>query len=167
MDLTGRIGTYYWAERSGETLMIRDVVSGLGDHIKGLVAVNVSWDSGVLQDVAGLPVGWHVRDGRAASPSIDDQVLATWPQSACCDGQWDEWYFFRTPPSTAEAGAFCNWGGMSLGDHQSLAYPGGLNLAEQLERLQPDVVIGEGRSLFVVARDDAVVAAFLALERKT
>jgi hypothetical protein len=166
MRATGQIGAYHWAERSGETLLLRDVVAGLGNHIKGLLAVNVSWDSGALQDVTELPVGWHLRGGRATSPPIDDQVLAVWPQSPCCEGQWDEWYFFRTPPDTVEASAFCNYGGMSLADHESLVFPGGLNLAEQLERLRPDLVIGEGGSLFVLAKDEAVIATFLALARE-
>jgi hypothetical protein len=167
IDATGQIGPYHWAERAGDTLTVRDVAVGLADHIKGLVAVNVSWDSGVLRDVTGLPVGWHVRGGRATSPPIDDHVLAGWPQSPCCDGRWDEWYFFRTPPDAVEAAAFCNYGGLSLADHESLAFPGGLDLAEQLRRLRPDLVIGEGLCLFVLATDEPVIATFLALTRGT
>jgi hypothetical protein len=80
MNERGRIGTYHWAEVPGERLQIKDVVRALGEHLRGLLAVNVSWDSGVLQELSPVPVGWAVRAGRVVSPPVDDSVLALWPQ---------------------------------------------------------------------------------------
>src|SRR6185503_19696047 len=114
MSATGRIGNYYWAEVPGERVDVRDVVRGIGSHLQGLSAVNVSWDSGKMQELAPLPAGWSVRDNHVVSPPIDDVLLTAWPQSACNSGRYDEWYFFRVVPDKLELQALCNWGGVSL-----------------------------------------------------
>jgi hypothetical protein len=161
MSATGRIGNYYWAEVPGERLDVRDVVRVLGSRLGGLRAVNVSWDSGRMQEHASLPPGWSVRDTHAVSPPLDEALLTAWPQSACNCGQYDEWYFFRVVPDKLELQALCNWGGISLASSSDLAFPGGFDLAAQLEASQPVVVVGEGAALFVISPDEATVREFL------
>jgi hypothetical protein len=161
MSATGRIGNYYWAEVPGESVDIRDVVRGMGSRLRGLSAANVSWDSGKMQELAPLPAGWSVRDDHAVSPPIDDALLTAWPQSACNSGRYDEWYFFRVVPDKLELQALCNWGGISLARSSDLAFPGGFDLAAQLETSRPEVVVGDGSALFVIATDEATVRQFL------
>jgi hypothetical protein len=45
---------------------------------------------------------------------------------------------------------------MSLEDGPDLAYPGGLDLQPQLDRCQPDLVIGHGKFVFAIAREPSV-----------
>src|SRR5262249_20770682 len=133
----------------------------LGSHLRGLSAVNVSWDSGKMQDLAAVPSGWSVRDSYVMSPPVDDSMLTDWLQPICNSGRYDEWYFFRVVPEILNLQAFCSWGGMSLASSGELAFPGGLDLAAQLEVSEPSVVVGTGSALFVIARDEATVRQFL------
>ena len=164
MTRAGRIGTYYWAETSGERMDVADVVRLLRPHLRGLTAVNVSWDSGKLQELAPVPAGWSIRDSHAVSPALDEALLTAWPQSACNSGRYDEWYFFRDVPQRLELQAFCNWLGTSLAGAADLAYPGGLDLARQLAVSAPSVVVGEGSALFVIAADEAIVHEIIRIE---
>ena len=106
--MRGRIGDYLWAEVSDETLDIRAVVAALSDQLRGLVAGNVSWDSGVGQELGSFPEGWKVASGRVVCPPLDDAVLQAWPQSTCNDGRYDEWYFLHSEPPAVQLRAFCN-----------------------------------------------------------
>ena len=161
MSVTGRIGAFYWAEVPGERADVRDVVRSLGTLLRGLTAVNVSWDSGRMQELAAVPPGWSVRDNYVISPPVDDAMLTDWPQSTCNSGRYDEWYFFRVVPEVLELQAFCNWGGVSLASSGELAFPGGFDLAAQLEASEPSVVVGEASAVFVIAPDEATVRQFL------
>ena len=161
MSATGRIGSYYWAEAPSQKIHIRDVIRGLAPGLKGLTAVNVSWDSGKMHDLAPIPAGWAVRGDHVVSPPLDDTLLASWPQSACNSGRYDEWYFFRGVPDKLDLKALCNWGGVSLATASSLAFPGGFDLAAQLEAAQPAVVVGEGVAVFVIAKDERTVRHLL------
>jgi hypothetical protein len=157
MSVTGRIGSYCWAEIPGEGTDVRDVVYVLRSRLQGLSAVNVSWDSGKMQEIAPIPTGWSIRGNHVVSPPIDDAMLSAWPQSACRSGRYDEWYFFRVNPEKPELQALCNWQGVSLASAGDLAFPGGFDLAGQLEAFQPEVVVGKGASLFVLSKDEATV----------
>jgi hypothetical protein len=157
MTMTGRIGSYYWAELPPERAAVGDVVRALRSCLQGLTAVNVSWDSGQMQDTAPIPMGWSIRGNHVLSPPVDDAMLSSWPQSVCNSGRYDEWYFFRVIPETPQLQPFCNWQGVSLASAGDLAFPGGFDLAGQLETSQPVVVVGEGSALFVIAQDEATL----------
>jgi hypothetical protein len=45
-------------------------------------------------------------------------------------------------------------------------FPGGLDLAGQLREAQPELVVGEGGSMFVIAKLRAAIDAFLGLARE-
>lgn len=60
--------------------------------------------------------------------------------------------------------AFCNYGGMSLDDAPALAFPGGLDLKAQLERYRPEIVIREGKHLFVISARPKVIELVRALD---
>jgi hypothetical protein len=92
----------------------------------------------------------------AVSPRIDLTLASNWPASECVSCRWDEWYFFRDVDAPLQLSAFCNYGGMSLEDGPDLAYPGGLDLQPQLDRCQPDLVIGHGKFVFAIARGPSV-----------
>ena len=156
----GQIGAFYWGECVPDTFALPDAVRGLKHHLKGLRAVNVSFDSGLLVlSHADVSNGWLVEQGRAISPVIDDGVIETWPW---CDGGFEEWYFFSRLPEDLELSAYCNWMGRSLADWASLVeVPTGLNLRRQLETAQPDIVLGEGERLFAISRNRALIHDFL------
>ena len=157
MTTTGKLGSYYWGEVPASTLEIKDLVLGLADHLRGLVAGNVSWDSGVLQELSAVPRGWRIQDRRVVSPPLDDALLAAWPQSKCPSGRYDEWYFWEETVPAVTLHAFCNWMGMSLSEADALAFPGGFDLSAQLDMARPKLVIGEGNGLFVLATSEAPV----------
>jgi len=157
MISTGKLRSYYWAEVPVSTLEIKDVVLGLADHLRGLVAGNVSWDSGILQELSAVPPGWRVQDHRVVSPPLDDAMLASWPQSACQSGRYDEWYFWEGAAPAVSLRAFCNWMSTSLSEVEALAFPGGFDLSAQLEMARPKLVVGEGKGLFVLAISEAPV----------
>ncbi|MFZ2641678.1 MAG: hypothetical protein WA117_11825 [Verrucomicrobiia bacterium] len=160
---TGTIGDYHWAEYWNETpeLFVPDIIRALGrECLVGTRGVNVSWDSGRLQPSKEQVLsGWSIRDGYAVTPPIDERLMEEWPRSCC---GFDEWYFFRSPPQRIELSAFCNYEGhISLGDWESVAFQ--FSLARQLEQTQPEIVIGEGLSVFIISRTRETVEAFLRL----
>jgi hypothetical protein len=163
MSMTGRIGSYYWAEVPNGRAAVRDVVRGMASRLRGLSGINVSWDSGKMQELGVVPAGWSVRGKHVVSPPIDDAMLSAWPQSGCNSGRYDEWYFFHVVPDKLELHALCNWGGVSLARSSELAFPGGFDLAAQLAAAQPEVVVGEGSALFVIATDEATVRQLLSV----
>jgi hypothetical protein len=163
---TGTIGEYFWAEFSNEKpeLVISDVVRQLSTFLYDTVAVNVSWDSGRMRpSVERLAESWLWSNGVAVSPRLDEKLTEHWPRSGC---GFDEWYFFRSLPASLELEAFFNWTNASIKDWHSLAFK--FDLAEQIRRSQPEVVLGEGNRIFVIAQDPKVTTAFerLAHERE-
>jgi len=152
-------------ELPGDLLDIPDVVLEIGSWLRGLIAVNVSWDSGEMLELAPVPSGWSVRDEHVVSPPISDSTLSGWPSSACNAGRYDEWYFFRALPESLQLQPFCNWLGMSLAKVTTLAYPGGFDLASQLDVYRPEAVVGEGTAVFVIAHDEAMVERLLSADR--
>jgi len=156
----GRIGRYYWGECvPPDNVALPDAVRRLKHHLNGLRAVNVSWDSGLLvPSDAEVSNGWSLEQGRAVSPVIDDAVTETWPS---CDGGFEEWYFFSRVPRDLGLSAYCNWVGTSIAEWASLVdVPTGLDLRRQLETARPEVVLGEGRRLFAISRNRALIADF-------
>jgi hypothetical protein len=163
---TGTLGPYRWAEFSNETpeLLIPDVVRGIGVHLLGLRGVNVSWDSGLLHPSdPGLPAGWHYQGAYAISPPITQALLESWPHSGC---GFDEWYFFRDVPALFNLNAFCNYLGMSLERAAEVPFPGGISLSDQLDRCQPDVVVGQGYNIFVISAQGEIIESFAELARE-
>ena len=159
MVTRGRIGDYLWAELPTESAEIREVVHMLGNLLEGFHAVNVSWDSGHMHELAPLPSGWSLQAGHVISPAITSEMVLNWPQSNCNSGRYDEWYFFAQPPVAPALRPFCNWGGVSLARSAELAFPGGFDLAVQLAASRPDIVIGDGTALFVIG-DQAACSRF-------
>lgn len=159
---TGRIGEYWWAEsaRARHAARMPNLVRMLAQHLRGLRAVNVSWDSGVLlpgdADVDG---SWEWRDGHAVSRPIDEDLIAGWPYS---QAGYDEWYFFRVLPRTLALQPWCNWTTAVLSEHRQMAFPGGVDLLGQLQSSAPEMVLGEGTHLYVLATQEGPVEAFRA-----
>src|SRR5262245_52810451 len=106
---TGRIGPWYWAEYWSDEVTAADIVVSLRHRIVGLRAICTSWDSCMLKLEGPYWAGWAVEGGHAVSPPIGTGLLEAWPQSGC---GYDEWYFFKAPPSPTKLHAFCNWCGM-------------------------------------------------------
>jgi hypothetical protein len=162
---TGEIAEYQWAEMPSNDLTLDAIVLALGDHLLDLRAVNVSWDSGLLEPTESeLSAGWEVRSGYAVSPRIDTAVVDVWP---ACDTGYDEWYFFEQVPGDLRLSAFCNWTGRSLSQWQELMnVPDAPNLGEQLRTFRPEAVIGVGDRAFLIARARRLIDAFLDLREK-
>jgi hypothetical protein len=166
LGFNGTIGTYLWAEFWNEEpeLSLSAVVRGLSRFLIGTNAVNVSWDSGrLVPSEQQFASGWSTVDGYTVTPPIDERLIHEWPRSSC---SFDEWYFFWSVPKELNVLAFCNWLSSSLADWESLTFK--FDLSEQLRRLQPIIVLGEGYSIFVIARDHNVIEEFgrLAHERE-
>ena len=164
--MKGTICEYYWAEFWHEQpeLTIPDVVRALAPWLRGLVAFNTSWDSGTLDSPNRiLGQDWSMIGRHAISPLITDTTARQWPRSSC---GWDEWYFFRPPAPDVVLRPICNHKGLSLGEWRQLCFPDGVDLGEQLDRARPEVVLGEGDKVFILARDPATVEHFTGLARE-
>jgi len=154
----GIIGACHWAENWGLDLTAGQVVAELRSHLAGLRAICTSWDSGILDTGAFSLPGWEMRAGHAVSPVLDAALLESWPASPC---GWDEWYFLRAVPPEPRIAAFCNYGGLSVGEAAELkGLPSGPDLQEQLVRYLPEVVIGDGQRVFVIAQEERIVSEF-------
>lgn len=163
---SGKIGVYHWGEFREETpeLTVPDAVRELSMFVRDLHAVNVSWDSGLLKPSdAPTAFNWQTIDGFAVSGPLNAELTASWPRSCC---GFDEWYFFRALPQHFSLHPFCNWAGTSIVKWKDLCFPGGFDLGRQLEEYQPEIVIGEGNSIFVMSKDLAVVERFLSMAKK-
>ena len=162
--MRGNIGEYFWAQFWTEEpeLFVPDVVRGMRNYFVGKYGVNTSWDSGVLsRQRHGLPEGWSEVTGHALSPPITHSLADAWPRS---EHGFDEWYFFATPPTELSVNPFCNWYAFSLDQWEILrGTDNGFDLAEQLARLRPDIVVGEAHSIYVLGRDPAAIEAFCGL----
>ncbi len=159
----GKIGQYGWVEFSEETpeLLLPDVVRGLSADLLGLHGVNVSWDSGLLlASDPECPAGWSFVGRHTVSPPITLDMAQRWPYSSC---GFDEWYFFREPPARCDLAPFCNWLGVSVGGWADLKFPAGLDLNAQLHEAKPDVVIGQGYCIYVIARQPKILTHFAGL----
>jgi hypothetical protein len=162
----GQIGSYLWGQYWQEEpeLYVPDVARGLREFLIGLRSANVSYDSGRLGQRVPLPTGWNRVQDYAVSPPITDELVANWPRS---EHGFDEWYFFRDVPVNLEVEAFCNWYAFGLSQWEILrGTDNGFDLSAQLERLQPEAVIGESHSIFVISRNAQVVEQFLGLARE-
>jgi hypothetical protein len=158
MTRSGKIGDFLWVEIPTDQSDIPTVVRHLARQIIGLTAVNVSWDSGHMRPTSAQErAGWRRAGELAVSPVADDTLVSDWPASSCNAGRFDEWYFFRNIEGALKLDAFCNWGGMSLEDAPDLAFPGGLDLKAQLEHYRPEIVIGDGKHLFVISARPEII----------
>jgi len=158
------IDGYFWAEFWNEEpeLLLPDVTRRLSPFMVGLRAVNVSWDSGKLNpSVDQFRMGWRLVQGHAVTPRIDQTLTDSWPRSGC---GFDEWYFFKSLPSTLEMQPFCNWLHVSLKEIESIEFKFGLR--EQLRRCQPELVLGEGYGIFILAKDSPIVEEFKKLAKE-
>lgn len=164
MQVRGEIGEYYWAQFWAEEpeLFVPDVIREIKAHVIGLCGVNVSWDSGVLnRKRAEMPEGWGEIAGHAVTPPVTNVLADSWPRS---NGGFDEWYFFSVPPADLDVQAFCNWYTFSLGQWETLRQTDhGFNMHEQLLRVQPEFILGEGQSIFLLARNPELVELFCGL----
>ena len=156
MKRSGILGGYRWWEMSGGDTSLADLIRAVADRLVGLVGVNVSWDSGLLELTPALAAaGWTTVGRHAVSPVVDMTAAEKWPASDCQGGRFDEWYFFRQVPATLDLRAFCNYGGVSLENARVLAFPDGVDLEAQLRKYRPEAVIGEGADcLFVITRSE-------------
>ena len=166
MSNRGQIGSYSWGQYWHEEpeLSVPDVVRGLSGFLVGLFGVNVSFDSGRLGQRVPLPSGWIRVQDYAVSPRITENLINDWMRSEC---GFDEWHFFRDVPADLDVQAFCNWYTFHLDQWEILRRTeNGFDLYDQLERFQPEAVIGEGHSIFVISRDTTIVNTFLDLARE-
>src|SRR5262245_31767554 len=123
--LRGTIGRHHWAEFWDDSpeLTVDDIVGALAHHLRGLRAVNTSWDSGLLAVSDDLrAAGWQTRGQHAVSPPVTDEMAAHWIRSSC---GFDEWYFLKAAPAEVRLRPWCNHAGVSLKDHAMLAFPEG------------------------------------------
>ena len=108
-----------------------------------------------------FPEGWSEVAGHALSPSITSALAEAWPRS---EHGFDEWYFFSVPLTDVSVEPFCNWYTFSLDQLEILRRTeNGFDLAAQLVRVRPELVIGEGHSIYVLGRDRAAIEAFCGL----
>jgi len=157
MARSGVLGDFQWVELPTDSSDIPAIMRRLSAQVIGLTAVNVSWDSGrMVPTREQAQSGWRRIGGLAVSPVIDEALASNWPTSSCQSGQYDEWYFFWELPASMTLDPFCNFGGMSLAHAADLAFPGGFDLQAQLDRYRPEVVVGDGSSVFVISRHRAV-----------
>ena len=155
----GTIDGYHWAEDWAAGLGVSDVVRELQARFVGLRAVCSSWDSAMLDATSSGLSGWEMRSGQAVSPVIGADLAKEWPASSC---GWDEWYFFENVPVFDRIHAFCNWGGLSLANAAELEeLDAGFSLGGQLERYRPQLVLGDGRRVFLLGRDKTTVSEFV------
>jgi len=165
MARSGALGAFHWVELPSDRYDIPAVVRHLAGEMVGLTAVNVAWDSGRLMPSSDPEAsGWREINGLAVSPVLDAGLLADWPVSSCQGGRYDEWYFFRTIDPALQLDPFCNWVGTSLEEAGALAFPGGFDLQAQLERHRPEVVIGEGRHVFVISVHPRIIESARTLD---
>lgn len=152
MNRSGVLGDFYWVEIPTHDSDIPAVVRCLAAEVVGLTAVNVSWDSGHMVPTSHEEqIGWRRLGDLVVSPVIDDMLACNWPASGCNGSRFDEWYFFRDIQTPQNLEPFCNYSGMSVEDAADLAFPGGFDLQAQLDRYHPEIVIGEGKALFVLS----------------
>jgi hypothetical protein len=157
MNQSGVLGDFQWVELPNDSSDIPAVVRRLSAHVIGLTAVNVSWDSGRMAPTREQEeIGWRRIGELAVSPVIDEALAANWPVSSCQEGQYDEWYFFRELPVPIKLEPFCNWC-TSLANAADLAFPGGFDLRAQLDAYRPEIVVGDGASVFVISRHQAII----------
>jgi hypothetical protein len=159
----GHIGRYCWGEFSNEMpeLRVADVVRQLSQYFIGLRGVNVSWDSGLLtRDDPSCPPEWTFSGKHAVSIPITPALATNWPHSSC---GFDEWYFVNCIPTEVHLGAFCNYLGISLAEWSVMNFKGGIDLQAQLEQTVPEIVIGEGKNIYIIAAKLCEVEAFEAL----
>ncbi|MBI5817404.1 MAG: hypothetical protein HZA88_00290 [Verrucomicrobia bacterium] len=146
---SGRIADHFWYDLDEEPL--RDALRRIAPHILGLKAVNTSWDSGVLtSDRADFPLGWTTHNNVAVSPQITQDLIARWPLShdECCD----EWWFFKEIPSEFDfTHGICNHIANRIGDWADLEFEGGVQLARNISRFRPTIIMGYGRFTYCVS----------------
>lgn len=156
---TGQIAGWRWAEYWSDEVTAAEIIFDLRRHFTGMRAVCSAWDSGMLRLKGPEWSGWTTVDGYAVSPLIDDRLTDSWPQSSCGH---DEWYFFDAVPTLTKIHAFSKWLGMSISTSVQLTgVPSGFDLREQLERINPMFVVGEGDRVFILAKDKQPVSDFL------
>jgi hypothetical protein len=162
--VSGSIGAWRWVEDWSADLDCREIVRHLQGRLSGLRGVCTSWDSGRLEPEEEGLLGWASQNGHAVSPPVDEELAASWPRSSCGSG-YDEWYFFRGIPPIGPLHPVCSWG-MSLADAAALKrLPKGFDIQEQLTLAQPELVVGDGRRVFAITRDQTLVREFTELCR--
>jgi len=158
MNRSGILGAFHWVEIPTNESDIPAVVRLLAAEVVGLTAVNVSWDSGhMVPTPHEEQIGWRRLGELAVSPVIDDTLVSDWPASGCNGSRFDEWYFFRDIQTPLNLEPFCNYSGMSLEHAVDLAFPGGFDLQAQLDRYRPEIVVGDGKTLFVISPQLTVI----------
>jgi hypothetical protein len=148
---SGRIADYYWYDLDERPT--RDVLRGIAPHILGLVAVNTSWDSGLLTaDRTDFPVGWPTHHNVAVSPRVTRDSIERWPLSG--DEDFDEWWFFGdVPPDFDFTHGICNYVANRIGDWAELEFEGGVQLARNIGRFRPAMIVGKGKFAYCVSKD--------------
>ena len=92
-------------EVAPNAMAFRYMTADLAPQIVGLLAVNVSWDSGHLTPSAEQRrAGWNRVGEFPVSAVVDLPRAHSWPTSYCQNGRFDEWRFrSRTATPTAPA----------------------------------------------------------------
>ena len=149
----GTMGIYKWIEfrEENEGLIIPHLISWLKPILKGLYALNTSFDSGLyLPTKLDIQLGWSRIGDRAISPPLTESILDSFPDKNMgseCAG-YNEWYFFRDYPKGVPTGVFCNWQGLSIAKHADVKFLH--DFEADIHRCLPELVMGEGTFLYLI-----------------
>ena len=149
----GTIGDYEWIEwrKENEDIRVPDIVSHLKQILKGLYALNTSFDSGLfIPKESDLQAGWSQIGKQAISPQLTDSLLDRFPNEKYfhdCGG-FEEWYFFRQHPLEVPTRGFCNWVANTMENHGDVKFSH--DFEGDIHRCQPELVIGEGYTLYLI-----------------
>jgi hypothetical protein len=159
----GELDGWLSAEYRAPDLSCSEVVGALSRFFLGYRGVCASWDSGKLDPLPSDMPAWQLNGQHAVSPTVDSPLAASWPGSSC---GFDEWYYLDAVPDDVALDALCSWGA-SVGDAAELRdVPSGFDLLAQLERYQPDAILGDGHRTFLITKDRALLDAFVGESRR-
>lgn len=146
--ITGAIDDYVCYDL--DEMALRDLITLVKSHIIGMMAVNTSWDSGILKpSETQLQHGWTRQGHAAVTPPIDDSLISSWPVSH--DDYCDEWWFFHSiPPAFDFSHGFCNMVSQRIGQWEEVEFC--THLAESIQRFGPELVLGNGKWTYCVSK---------------
>jgi hypothetical protein len=123
-----------------------EIVRAYPQLVLGFLAVNTSWDSGLLSRE-----DWPSINGYVYSPPVTSAMIQDWPISH--DDFCDEWWIFESVvPPNFEVEAFCNYVSNRIGDYKKLDFDGGCRLDSYLEQFQPVAMFGSNDFGYLVQR---------------
>ncbi len=141
---------YEWKDES-DSFHIEELLSLYPSIVEGMFLVISSWDSGTYQPTEKeFADGWQLHSKLAHSPRVEQ-----W--SSLPFEVYDEWYIFDHPVNINDLEPLVNYLGFSpikydWQEKRELFW-------NQVEKYRPIHVIGDGKHLFLVTRDDKLKIA--------